>query len=147
MKTIFATLALVAATFAALPAAADCSYTPETGTSTCTTFADSQNYGIGVNQNGVGGAAVDSYEFSFFGQTYAGKNVLVYTAYDSPVGSHVVAFSEFCMKRGDECAFQDDTLFVYVDGVGYQTVGVSQSGDGRSYCTGGNLANECGTLP
>ena len=135
MKTIIVTLSLLSAALAsAAPATAECASIDESGTSACADVESHNSFNVFASQAGAGGAWADAYEFSFFGQTFRGKNAFVYTDPSGPAGWNSVGFSDFCFASGSQCSYQDHSVFVSSEHAGFAFVGVSQSPGERTLC-------------
>lgn len=144
MKTILATLSLALLTAFATPAAADCQTLDATGAFACAFVdpADTENLSVFAAQPGVAGADVSRYEFTFMGMTQRGLNALVYADGAS------ASVSQFCfVGENDECEFQDTTVMVYAEPVGFNMVTLSEAGESRTLCAFTSAgANECRVL-
>jgi hypothetical protein len=120
MKTLIATIGMLLLAAAPVVTAEPlyCDYTPETGTDACVVLdpADPVNRNANVNQQGVGGASYSSYEYGFFGMTFRGQNVFVYTANDA-TGFNMVSVDNFCGDfGGDGCDFESTSASVFTSG-------------------------------
>lgn len=136
MRSIIPLSLALALVGVASPALAACDSVEETGTYYCIDESGDFPSNAFVSQDGVARASYSSYEYTFFGSTYEGRDLWVSTHPASPVGSNDVGYYYWCMDAGSDgmCEYEESVVFVYAPGTFAGSVSATTTFEGTVVC-------------